>query len=332
MTRRNRWSKTGTLRVGSLFAGIGGFDKAFEDEGFEIAWCVEWDAKAQSVLRARFPNAKIYSDITQVCEKELLREHGKVEVICGGFPCQDLSIAGKRGGLKAERSGLFFEAMRIVRGLQPEFALLENVRGLLTSNRGHDFATLIREMGQGWNCSEVGWRLLDSQFFGVPQRRERVFIVGSAREGCAEEVLALSDRCEGNPSPSKASRQSASRRVLGFTPSQFANYRQGVGTLRANGGDLGGGSETLVVEPRPVKSAKGGTMDRPIVRKLTPIECERLQGFPDGWTDVNDARDGVRYKQLGNAVTVFVAKWIAARMSNCLARAEGAPNRRKGSR
>jgi DNA (cytosine-5)-methyltransferase 1 len=301
-------------RVGSLFAGIGGFDKAFEDEGFEVAWCVEWDPKAQAVLRARFPSATIYGDITQVREKELLKKHGKVEVICGGFPCQDLSVAGYREGLKGARSGLFFEAMRIVRGLQPQFALIENVQGLLTSNRGYDFATLLREMGEGWRCSEVAWRLLDSQYFGVPQRRERVFIVGSDREGCAAEVLALADRCEGNPAPSKAARADAARGLLGFTPSQFANYRQGVGTLRANGGDLGGGSETLVVEPRKVTLTAGSRAVQPVVRKLTPVECERLQGFPDGWTAVEGAKDGVRYKQLGNAVTVKVARWIANRM------------------
>ena len=299
--------------VGSLFAGIGGFDKAFEDAGFEIAWCVEWDPKAQAVLRARFPKAVIYGDITQVTVKEL-KKHGKVEVICGGFPCQDLSVAGRREGLKGERSGLFFEAMRIVRGLEPQFALIENVQGLLTSNRGHDFATLLREMGEGWRCKEVAWRLLDSRYFGVPQRRERVFIVGSAREGSAAEILALADRSEGNPVPSDEARKDAARGLLGFTPSQFANYRQGVGTLRANGGDLGGGSETLVVEPRKVTLPTGRTSKQPVVRKLTPVECERLQGFPDGWSAVDGAKDGVRYKQLGNAVTVNVARWIAERM------------------
>jgi DNA (cytosine-5)-methyltransferase 1 len=313
-----RRGKSSRPRVGSLFAGIGGFDKAFEDEGFEVAWCVEWDRQAQAVLRKRFPHAEIYGDITQVSEKELLKKHGKVEVICGGFPCQDLSVAGHRKGLQGERSGLFFEAMRIVRGLKPQFALIENVHGLLTSNRGHDFATLLREMGEGWPCAEVGWRLLDSQFFDVPQRRERVFIVGSARVGGAAEVLALADRCEGDPLPSRETRKEAARGVRGFTPSQFANYRQGVGTLRANGGDLGGGSETLVVEPRKVTLKGGKQATMPVVRKLTPVECERMHGFPDGWTAVDDAKDGVRYKQLGNAVTVNVARWIAARMARCV--------------
>lgn len=313
-SRSGRKGKPDQPRVGSLFAGIGGFDKAFEDAGFEIAWCVEWDKRAQAVLRTRFPHATIYGDITQVSEKELRKKHGKVEVICGGFPCQDLSVAGHRKGLKGERSGLFFEAMRIVRGLEPQFALIENVHGLLTSNRGHDFATLVFEMGEGWRCEEVAWRLLDSQFFNVPQRRERVFIVGSAREGSAAEVLALTDRSEGNPLPSRKARSHAARRTRGFTPSQFASYRQGVGTLRANGGDLGGGSETLVVEPRKVTLSGGTRVVQSVVRKLTPLECERLQGFPDGWTAVEGAKDGVRYKQLGNAVTVNVAAWIAGRM------------------
>lgn len=317
-SRSGRKGRADRPRVGSLFAGIGGFDKAFEDAGFEVAWCVEWDKQAQAVLRARFPHATIYGDITQVSEKELRKKHGKVEVICGGFPCQDLSVAGHRKGLKGERSGLFFEAMRIVRGLEPQFALIENVHGLLTSNRGHDFATLLREMGEGWRCQEVAWRLLDSQYFNVPQRRERVFIVGSAREGSAAEVLALTDRSEGNPLPSRKARAEAASRIRGFTPSQFANYRQGVGTLRANGGDLGGGSETLVVEPREVTLRGGKKAIQPIVRKLTPVECERMHGFPDDWTAVDGAKDGVRYRQLGNAVTVNVAAWIAERMSRWL--------------
>jgi len=194
------------MKVGSLFAGIGGFDLGFERAGFEVAWCVEWDKNAQAVLRKRFPNAKVYGDIREVDPDKLER----VDVICGGFPCQDLSVAGKRAGLAGERSGLFHDAMRIVRRLRPSILVLENVPGLLSSNRGLDFATVLREVGEGWDCAEVGWRVLDSQYFGVAQRRRRVFVVAGTRVGCAEQILALAEGGSGDPPSRDKARQDAS--------------------------------------------------------------------------------------------------------------------------
>jgi len=191
------------MKVGSLFAGIGGFDLGFERAGFEVAWCVEIDRNARAVLARRFPKARILEDVTKVDPHDL----ETVDVICGGFPCQDLSVAGKRAGLAGARSGLFHDAMRIVRTVRPRLLVLENVPGLLSSNRGLDFATVLREVGEGWSCEEVAWRVLDSQFFRVAQRRRRVFIVGSSRSGCAEEVLALAEGSGGNPPSRGEARQ-----------------------------------------------------------------------------------------------------------------------------
>ena len=170
------------MKVGSLFAGIGGFDLGFLRAGFQVAWCVEFDKNAQAVLRARFPDAVIYGDIREVDETKL----EPVDVICGGFPCQDVSVAGKRAGLAGQRTGLFYDAMRIVRHINPSVLVLENVPGLLSSNHGLDFAAVLREVGEGWDCEEVAWRILDSQYFGVAQRRNRVFIVASSSVGHAE--------------------------------------------------------------------------------------------------------------------------------------------------
>ena len=419
-----------TLRIGSLFAGIGGFDLGFERAGFEVAWCVEKDAKCRQLLARRFPGARIYEDVQTVPLYDLQ----PVDVITGGFPCQDLSVAGKRAGLAGSRSGLFHDAMSIVRHVQPRIVVVENVPGLHTSNHGHDFATVLREMGAGWNCSEVGWRILDSRYFGVAQRRRRIFIIAGRTTGCAEEILAIG---EGRPRNSAARGKTrkdiaadAQSRATGvgecrngcdfestsvvqaFTGTSHAQYGVGVGTLRANGGDLGGGSETLAVcvagthshtltangcdasedgtgrgtpivavqgnligrmqggphgvgarcdgfmytltrtdihgiavdvynqtidgdTAATLTSATGGTntsgpklltfktgnsararSSAMIVRRLTPVECERLQGFPDGWTDVQS--DSTRYRQLGNAVTVNVAEWIAHRTRRVL--------------
>lgn len=181
--------------VGSMFAGIGGFDLGFERAGFRVAWCIEFDKHAQAVLRKRFPLTKVYGDIREVDASTLER----VDVVCGGFPCQDVSVAGKRAGLAGGRTGLFFDAIRIVRQLQPQLLVLENVAGLLSSNNGLDFAAVIREVGEGWNCEEVAWRILDSQYFGVAQRRNRVFVVGGVAAGHAEQVLALGESVSGNP-------------------------------------------------------------------------------------------------------------------------------------
>lgn len=405
-----------TLRVGSLFAGIGGFDLGFERAGFEVAWCAEWDRAAQAVLRTRFPRATVYGDIREIDLDAL----APVDVVCGGFPCQDLSVAGKRAGLAGARSGLFHDAMRIVRRLRPSVLILENVPGLLSSNHGLDFATVLREVGEGWDCAEVGWRVLDSQYFGVAQRRRRVFVVGGSRIGCAQSILALAESCGGDPPSRGATREEAAADARGgapvggtwpsfiapavmhaFTGTSHAQYAEGVGTLRANGGDLGGGSETLAVcatgtishtltnasskgetedgtgrgtpvvafhpTQDPISSTDGSThalgcgsrqgcatvavaqgvdlyngaetgqvaatltiasggaggsgptvRTAMTVRRLTPTECERLQGFPDGWTQIGTDKptaDSHRYKQLGNAVTVNVAEWIARRVA-----------------
>lgn len=193
------------LSVGSLFAGIGGFDLGFHRAGFDVAWAAEWDKNAQKVLCRRFPGTTVYGDIREIDLDKL----DPVDVICGGFPCQDLSVAGKRAGLAGERSGLFHDAMRIVRRLRPSVLVLENVPGLLSCNRGLDFATVLREVGEGWDCAEVAWRVLDSQFFGVAQRRRRVFIVAvrDPRVGCAEEILALAESGGGNPSAKREARE-----------------------------------------------------------------------------------------------------------------------------
>lgn len=168
---------------GSLFAGIGGFDLGFERAGIRTVWMVENNGFCQKILTRHFPDAKLYGDCCEVDPSEL----EKVDIISAGFPCQDLSVAGRRAGLKGERSGLFFEVERFAQALRPAWLVLENVPGLLSSNEGRDFAVVLStlaELGYG-----VSWRILDSQFFGVPQRRRRVFIVGCLGRPCPPEIL-----------------------------------------------------------------------------------------------------------------------------------------------
>ncbi len=157
------------LTVGSTFTGIGGADVGFEWAGFDIKWQCEFDSWKQEVLRAHWPDVPLYADITTMSEAP------SVDVMLGGFPCQDLSVAGKRKGFGGERSVLAFEFLRVAELVQPRWIVLENVPGLLSSNGGRDFARLVDEVvGCGYG---VAWRILDARYFGVPQRRRRVFIV-----------------------------------------------------------------------------------------------------------------------------------------------------------
>ena len=180
----------------SLFAGIGGFDLALERNGVKVVAAVEIDKKASDVLAKHFPNSKLFGDIQTVTGKDLIDAgfEPREGIITGGFPCQDLSVAGKRAGLAGKRSGLFWEICRLLEETKTENFILENVPGLLSSNEGRDMAAVVEalvELGYG-----IAWRVLDAQYFGVPQRRRRVFIVGCLADGGARrvaEILALSE-------------------------------------------------------------------------------------------------------------------------------------------
>jgi len=168
---------------GSLFSGIGGFDAGLEAAGWACAFQVEVDPFCTKVLERHWPHVPRHRDIRGVTPTDL----AAVDLLCGGFPCQDLSVAGRRAGLAGARSGLFFEFVRVATELRPRWLLLENVPGLLSSNGGRDFAVVLAALGDaGYG---VGWRVLDSRWFGVPQRRRRVFLVGHLGGPCPIEVL-----------------------------------------------------------------------------------------------------------------------------------------------
>jgi DNA (cytosine-5)-methyltransferase 1 len=309
-----------------LFAGIGGFDLALERNGIEVVASVEWDKHAQSVLKNRFPNSQIYGDIQEVTGEQLINAgfDPRNGIITGGFPCQDLSVAGKRAGLAGNRSGLFWEICRLLDETKTQYFILENVPGLLSSSNGADMGTVISALAQrGYG---LAYRVLDAQHFGVPQRRRRVFIVGSLGDngGTPAEILSIAEGRSGYLAQGGKSRKSPTTAANGspatvgtllardhkgidqisveenklvlfdlpnddkeqkndallfqatrnenirifekhsptlavagwlrslsvFSPSNFANYSENddvAATLRAGGGDLGGGSETLLV-------------------------------------------------------------------------------------
>jgi DNA (cytosine-5)-methyltransferase 1 len=174
------------LTAVSLFAGVGGFDLALQRAGVRVTAAVEIDPKARAVLAHHFPDTVLFSDVQEVTGHELratgfIPERG---IITGGFPCQDLSVAGRREGLAGARSGLFWEIVRLLDDLAPRWVVLENVPGLLSSNGGRDMGTVVgalADLGYGWT-----YRVLDAQHFGVPQRRRRVFIVAGRHLGAPD--------------------------------------------------------------------------------------------------------------------------------------------------
>lgn len=197
----------------SLFAGVGGFDLALQRAGFEVVASVEWDKQAQGVLEKQFPNSKLFGDIQGVTGEQL-RAAGFIPesgIITGGFPCQDLSVAGKRAGLAGKRSGLFWEICRLLDETRTQTFILENVPGLLSSNNGRDMAVVIQALVQ--RGYRVGWRVLDAQYFGVPQRRRRVFIVGCLGNSgrTPEEILAIAEGRAGYLEKSGEKRKATSR-------------------------------------------------------------------------------------------------------------------------
>ncbi len=202
----------------SLFAGVGGFDLGMEQAGHECVAQVEWDKNAAGVLKHRWPNVPLFCDVSKVSADDL----PDADFITYGFPCQDLSVAGKRKGLDGKRSGLFWEATRIIEQLAERairrggagggrfIAVAENVKGLLSSGDGYDFARCIREL-HNIGASEVGWSVLDSQFFGVPQRRKRVFLVADFGGESTSEILAFSEGMSGHPPPSRKAGEGTAR-------------------------------------------------------------------------------------------------------------------------
>lgn len=261
--------------VGSLFAGIGGFDLGFEQAGFTTAWQVEIADIPRAVLADRFPHAKQFTDV-RTCLPDLWR----TDVIIGGFPCQDVSIAGKRRGLAGERTGLFFDALNIVKTLRPRWLVLENVTGLLNSNNGQDFQTVIQSLAE---CGYVGqWRVLDASYFGVATARRRVFIVAGLGEQPPIEFMADAGPIGELAGPCQTHRQRPHRTLLA-----------GVGI---SGIDRAGSDIIIVPNGRSAMAERSRAVaDDGILKGLDEANHAEARGA-------------------GNAVCPPVARWIAEKL------------------
>ena len=408
----------------SVCSGIEAATVAWHDMGWKPIGFSEIEKFPSQLLQHHYPHVTNYGDMTKFKEWNI---NEPVNLLVGGTPCQSFSVAGLRKGLEDPRGNLMLTYLGIADHFKPKWILWENVPGVLSSNGGKDFACFLQglaELGYGF-----AYRVLDAQHFGVPQRRRRVFVVGCFGDWkSAAKVLFESESLCRDITPSKKKR----KETTAFTTSSFGNYSEGIGTIRANGGDIGGGSENLYVPPianclqttsndysradgfnmvtqvyetHPadsrvkemgdvcqtvtsrwgtgggnvpiavdtyngtiqgdvtvtmtttgggvasgpsvmqnlpiawdaelnasenkmgtlIRGGQGGRTDGVMmpnmaVRRLTPVECERLQGFPDGYTNIfwsnkSESPDGHRYKALGNSMAVPVMKWIGQRIN-----------------
>lgn len=296
------------MRYLSLFSGIEAASVAWTPLGWEPVAFSEIESFPDAVLAYRYPDIPNLGDITMIdwgAHKDIL----KVDLVVGGSPCQSFSISGRREGLHGA-SGLMWEYVRAIRSIRPRWLVWENVQGALSSSHGEDFLCLLRALdGLGY---DLAWRLFDSQFFGVPQRRRRVFLVGSlgtalASEALFEEGAGLHDMRTSDKKRSDLTMNDAGRSDGGEEDTIYSLQLSQTG---ANGRNYRKDCAYTLDCAGPSSVAYGR-----IIRHLTPVECERLQGFPDGWTDVpykdgEHAPDRLRYKALGNSMAVPVMRWI----------------------
>lgn len=370
-----------------LFAGVGGFRLGLERNKIGVVYANEWDKYASKIYDKNFGGGGVDRRSIADVPADDIPDH---DLICGGFPCQAFSVAGKRRGFEETRGTLFFEIMRIARHHRTPYLFLENVKGLLSHDEGRTFETILRTLDElGYDCQ---WQVLNSKDFGVPQNRERVFIIGHLRDQPRPEVFPLEDHIG---QVSEASRDAGGRKEAfiktrhlsqngrlvsdsitlqasetphivtlnpgvaaggavipkiidgkpsttrrGFVKEGYTGAIDGdanqlvANTLTSSDGGMSERHTMVAVAPRgrdgintpeyrdddvanALRASTGGSSkpmisDSTRIRRLTPIECERLQGFPDNWTE--GVSDNQRYKMMGNAVTVNVIEAIAARL------------------
>lgn len=302
-------------KVASFFTGIGGFDLGFEQEGFAVNFQCEVEPFCLSVLKRHWPTVPKWPDITTLDNATIPFS----DVWVGGFPCQDLSLArmGKREGLGGSKSRLFHEFAGLVRKGKPRILVIENVAGLLNSHGGRDFAILLKTLAElGY---AVGWRTFNSRYFGVPQSRQRVYLVGCYRDGRGPgAILFESERSKGHFAASRQDGQKTASPFQAIVGDPGGNgpviqsiaYCLYATSARHTGTDW---SRNYVCYPADGR-----------VRRLTPAECEGVMAFPQDWTKLNDLHlnqdqlDSARYHALGNAVTPPVARWLAQRIKEYL--------------
>ena len=298
MSRTRAESSSSDLKVVSLFSGIGGIELGLATSGFEVdLLCEDWDP-ARAVLAERFEGVDVAGDI------RLLKSLPNCGLLAAGFPCNDLSLAGRMAGIEGAKSGLISEVFRLLRGKRVPTVILENVRNMLSLHRGEAMKLITKEfedLGYRW-----AYRVVDSRFTGVPHRRQRVILVAS-RNLDPRTVLHVDDA--GEPDGDQFADD-----LYGF---YWTEGLRGLAWVRDATPAIKNGSTLGIPSPPAIWNPEGPVGRRIVIPRIE--DGERLQGFPRGWTRPADAcsrRAGTRWRLVGNAVTVGVARWVGRRLRN----------------
>lgn len=287
-------------KVASFFAGIGGFDLGLERSGMSVIFQCEINLFCRTVLQKNWPDLPLHDDIGTLLASDIPESN----VWCGGFPCQDLSLAnqGKRKGLSGNRSGLFFTYAELIRQRKPDWIIIENVPGLLNSNDGEDFRMVIEtldELGYG-----LSWRIFDAKYFGTPQRRRRVYIVGSLGNMRSARVLFDTDSNSVIDNESGRTKSSDSRRLDESlsTSNVYSIQHAGIGrkpTAGPQGKGFRADGETYTLDSRGSSDAVCSPDVAFGIRESSRVSKEL---------------DSRRFRAVGNAVAVPIIEWIGKRI------------------
>lgn len=288
------------LRVASFFSGIGGFDLGLERVGMQVVFQSEINKFGQKVLKKHWPKVPLNKDINILSAGEI----PEADLWCGGFPCQDLSLAnqGKRKGLNGQRSGLFYKFAELIAGRLPKWIIMENVPGLLNSDQGEDFRILLQTLDELGYC--ISWRILDAKYFGTPQRRRRVYIVGSYKNDKSTKVLFEPESTKITSNAGRGKREEVTNGIQkGIGNSNLYSIQHATIGRKPEAGPQGKGfrndGETYTLDSR-------GSAD---------VVCSTDDAFGIRETaGVSGGMDGSRYRAIGNAVAVPVIEWIGRRI------------------
>jgi DNA (cytosine-5)-methyltransferase 1 len=328
------------LRYASVCAGIEAATVAWRPLGWQAAWFSEIEPFCCALLKHHYPEVPNLGDFRHIESAEA------VDVLIAGTPCQDFSVAGLRKGLDGARGRLTLECLALVERVRPRWVVWENVPGVLSSDGGRAFGIFLGALGQiGYGFA---YRILDAQYFGVPQRRRRVFLVGYLGDWRRAAAVLFERAClSGDSAPSRKTGKTVAGTLGGgseacgwrsdtdrmtFVPELVGALRHGAHMGSGlNGQDVfysgriithplrADGSQAEITDLASLRSSSGGSSRTYVgVRRLTPVECERLQGFPDNYTLIpyrnKPVADGPRYRALGNSMAVPVIHWIGQRI------------------
>jgi len=337
------------MKYGSVCSGVEAATMAWHHMGWEPSFFSEIESFPCAVLKHHYPEVPLHGDFTTIGEND----YEPIDLLVGGTPCQSFSIAGLRKGMADDRGNLALEFLKLAQRTRPTWVVWENVPGVLSSNGGRDFGAFLGGLGEiGYGFA---YRVLNAQYFGVPQRRRRVFVVGYLGDWRPPAaVLFERHSLSGHPAPSREAREETAKCLTAGIAQRYDSETEKMICFEPRSPDgvpriskdvcptlntMGGGQREPCVafgineQPDVAHCLRSGASkadkhesptyvtNNAQVRRLTPVECERLQGFPDDFTKipyrgkpVDKCPDGPRYKAMGNSMAVPVMKWIGERI------------------